>query len=232
MTGCSAQQTHVEVLASVRADAPGPAWAAEAGDYRILERSVFNPGYHVVVAPISDSSSTERTLFDEVMPVYSISGLNPRQLNDLADRFRKKSEVSLGLLWMRQTGRARTEIIAAAAGAAERFADDPKGTRKILVILSTGFEQSSVVNMADSSQNLKTQTWPVIRHLAKSDMLPRLNGVEVCMGSISSGLHGWADSPQYRRIHGFWSALFNVAGARLVGYGPSLPARCVSAVGG
>jgi len=226
--GCSSATSHVEILASIRADAPGPAWNAESLDYRVLERLAFSYGHHVVITPISDASSTERPLLDASIPGLSLTGLNPRQLDDLAVADRKLSESALHALWSRAAGRQRTEIIAATVAAAERFADDPPGTRKILIVLSTGFEQSSVVNMADVSQNLNAETWPVIRRLGKSQMLPQLSGVTVCMASISAGLHGWSDSPEYRRIHRFWHAYFQTAGAALISYGPALPDRCIN----
>lgn len=59
LVACSSRASHVEVLASVRADAPGPAWDLETAAYSMLGKELFGPGQHVVVTPLSDRSATE-----------------------------------------------------------------------------------------------------------------------------------------------------------------------------
>jgi len=177
--------------------------------------------------PVSDASATERPLLDESIPGESVVGKNSRQLRDMASADRLAAEKALGDLSRRTDGRQRTEIIAAVNGAAERFLDDGPGTKKYLLILTTGYEQSSIVNMADVRLDLRQATWPLIRRLTRTGAMPNLRGVDVCMGSVTSGLGAWADTPQYRRIHAFWGAFFAQSGARLVSYGPYLSKTCI-----
>ena len=230
MVACSNRPSHVEVLASVRADAPGSAWELENSAYSALGKELFGPGQHVVVTPLSDRSATEASVFDETIESNSLGGDNPLQIKEHAAKIRSEYEAAVGKLDTHRAGHPQTEIITAIVESAERFKDDPPEMDKVLIILSTGFEQSGSVNMGDASLSLRAATPSILRSLHSRDLIPDLSGVKVCMAGITAGSNQWADANASLAIKSFWEAYFRAAGARLIDFSPTLSATCLSAV--
>ena len=222
LAGCSGE-THVEVLASNHHQARGNAWPLERDAFLQLANTGIQPGWHIVVSPISERSFALQALYDEALPAYSFVGTNFYQ-QDLA---KKKGQAdvkkALAVLDANRAGSDRTEIIAAIGSAAKRFGGDKGSSKKILVILSSGFEQSSVINMADYHLDLNEATAKhIVEHLQQLGTMPQLSGVDVCMAGITAGDHQWADQKRLVNIEHFWELFFTSAGANLVWYEPTL----------
>jgi hypothetical protein len=230
LEACGGDPSHVELLASIKADAPGQAWPLEAADYRQLGESLFGPGQHVVVTPISDLSATEASIFDETTASDSLLGDNPMQIQEKAKATRERYYESISQLEARRSGHSRTEILSAIVMSASRFQDDSPRADKVLVILSTGFEQSGNLNMGDATLSLRAATAAILSALHHRNLVPDLHGVKVCMAGVTAGERGWADSNSAFAIRSFWNAYFQDAGARLIAFGPSLSSTCLSAI--
>jgi hypothetical protein len=213
---------HVEVLAGIRHVAPGAAWDLEVQSYRAANAELLRRnGYRIVITPLSDSSLAEASIFDEVAPNASLFGSNNDDADSQLKAAEKKAEETLAILDSRRSGKMRTEILNAIVGAKDRFEADARRPRRLLIVEATGFEQSSVVNMAD--YNLKLNS-PVIRrrlidHLKATGQIVDLRGVEVCMLGITSGEGNWSDYNRSRGVRLFWTDYYTAAEADLVGYG-------------
>jgi hypothetical protein len=224
-TSCST--THVEVLAASYLDSDGPAFARESADYKRL-RDIISPGRHLVVTAISDNSFFEPPVVDVTVPGQSLFGENPRQLDDRVKAAQQTFDDGLGALAQRMSGEPRTEIIAAISASGVRFASDPSGTKKILIVLSRGYEQSGIIDMNDSRHDLLNKLEPIIDSLVKRGRMPTLPQVTVCMGSVSVGLNGNGSAQQFVKMRTFWRVFFQKAGATLESYGPSLTPKCIN----
>ena len=226
-TGCGSktESVHVEVLAGVRHVAPGDAWDLEVRAYRATYGELLRrDGYRVVIAPISDRSLSEAPVFDATAAAESFFGMNQDDAEHARTQTAKRAEIALATLGSRRNGLARTEIINAVVAAHDRFDVDPGSKRHVLVILSTGFEQSSIANMADYGLRLNA---PSIRrrfveHLRATGQVVELRGVDVCMLAVTTGQGHWSDYNRSRGVRLFWRDYFAAAGARLAGYGNSV----------
>ncbi len=230
LAACSSRPSHVEILAAIRADAPGQAWPLETAAYRELGTALFGPGQHVVVTPLSDLSATEASVFDQSVESDSLVGANPMQIKERAAKIRADYDRAIVPLAERHVDRPRTEIISAVVASASRFEDDPADADKVLVILSTGFEQSGVLNMGDASLSLRAETPAILASLRHRDLVPNLAGVRVCMAGITAGANGWADTNAALAIKTFWDDYFRATGARLIDFSPTISATCLAAV--
>jgi hypothetical protein len=230
LAACSGKPSHVDILASVKADAPGPAWTLENSAYAALGKALFGPGQHVVVTPVSDLSATEAPIFDESVEGDSLIGDNPLQIKERAAQIRMEYDNVRDKLDTHRAGRPRTEIISAVVASASRFKNDTQNTDKVLIILSTGFEQSGMLNMGDASLSLRAATPAILHALRHRNLIPDLSGVKVCMAGITPGENGWADTNASLAIKSFWDAYFRAAGARLIDFGPTLSATCLGTV--
>ena len=229
-TGCAGPVSHVEILAAIKPLAPGRAWQLERAAYRKLGKVLFGPGQHVVVTPLSDLSATEPSIFDESIGNVSLIGKNPMQLREDAAKIRAKFYRSFSQLSVRHIDRKRTEIISAVVASAWRFRDDPPGTEKVLIILSTGFEQSGLLNMGDVSLNLRTESPYVLEALRRRGLVPSRLGVKVCMIGITAGQNGLVDTNTALAVRSFWDSYFRAAGAQLVDFSPTISATCLKTV--
>jgi hypothetical protein len=230
LAACSSKPSHVDILASVKADAPGPAWSLESSAYAALGKALFGPGQHVVVTPVSDLSATEAPIFDESIDGDSLIGANPMQIKERAAQVRVEYESVRVKLAFHRASRPRTEIISAVVASASRFKEDAQNTDKVLIILSTGFEQSGMLNMGDASLSLRSATPAILRALRHRNLIPEISGVKVCMAGITPGENGWADTNASLAIKSFWAEYFRAAGARLVDFGPTLSDTCIRTV--
>ncbi|HEY5257198.1 MAG TPA: hypothetical protein VIJ12_02360 [Candidatus Baltobacteraceae bacterium] len=227
VTGCAAKPRYanVEVLASIRELAPGDAWTLEAAAYRATyDALAANDSTRVVVTPISDNSLSEVPLLDAVSPHEGLFGMNERDARLRRTALTALANAALSELGQRTTGRGRTEIINAIFGAANRFESVTKGARNLLVILSSGFEQSSILNMADYRLTLNSNATlgRVLEHLKATGQVVDLRGTDVCMIGITSGDGHWADFNRSRGVRRFWQRYFADSGANLVGYGTDI----------
>lgn len=229
-TGCAGPVSHVEILAAIKPLAPGRAWHLEGSAYRELGKVLFGPGQHVVVTPLSDLSATEPSIFDEDIGNVSLIGKNPMQLREEAAKIRTKFHHAFSQLAMRRIDRRRTEIISAVVASAWRFRDDPRGTEKVLIILSTGFEQSGLLNMGDVSLNLRAESPYILRALRRRGLVPSLVGVKVCMIGITAGQNGLVDTNTALAVRSFWDSYFRAAGAQLIDFSPTISATCLKSV--
>jgi hypothetical protein len=220
LSGC--RHGHVELLASTRLQAADNAWDFEAAAFQDAVSRAVAPGQRLVIAPISDRSWAESSLFDASIPEFSLFGQNQHFIDVEVKEKRVAAKGVLTTLDQRRRGSNRTEIFSAVSAAANRFGTDEPETRKLLVILSTGFEQSATVNMADYNLSLdEALTDKLIRQMGHVRTMPRLEGVDVCMAGITAG-QGRFDIIRGERIHRFWDAYFHAAGGRLASYGPTL----------
>ncbi|MHB8433933.1 MAG: hypothetical protein ACYC8W_07370 [Candidatus Tyrphobacter sp.] len=227
LVGCGPRTRFIQVLANVRDAAPGAAWPREM---RILKTAVLpyvGAGDTLVVAPIGDHAYTDAPVADVTLERSSAFGANPLQstlrnqalLRGLFAMVERRLEAD------RSSG--HTEIIAATMAAMDRFNGEPNAS-KILILDSTGYEQSSLVNMADVHQQLDPRSIALlIASIRRANELPSLSGVRVCVAGISSGEGGWAVERRVLAIRAFWRAFFRAAGARLVSYGIT-PTGCLS----
>jgi hypothetical protein len=106
-----------------------------------------------------------------------------------------------------------SEIIAEINAAAQRL---PSNAGR-LIIISHGFEQSTLANFYD--WNLPPNPQVFLKHLAKKRLIPKLQGVNVCMLGITSGNDNNARGDLAWRVRGYWEAFFERAGANLEAYG-------------
>jgi hypothetical protein len=221
-TACG-RSTHVEILASIPAAAPGAAWTVEKTAYEKAVKQAFRQGWHVVVAPISDHSLTEEPLVSVDFPSLSAMGLTQGQFSmRMLGPAEQRARTALSTIRARSNSKQRTEIIAAVLASSDRFTDDAQ-REKLLVILSTGFEQSSFLNMGDYRLDLNDRVGErIIEHLKTVGAFPRLKGVRVCMAGITSGKNDWADPIRARNVKHFWHRFFSAAGADLVLYDVSI----------
>ncbi len=225
--GCSSRSGRIiQVLANVRDTAPGEAWNRELAVLRDVVLPHIAPGDDFIVAPVGAHAYTDAPVVDLVLEEPSAFGANPLQLT-LRNRRLLRSAYSAaerGLEDDRSTN--ETEIVAATMAAADRFASAERA-QKILILDSTAYEQSNVVNMADIRQSLDTAAIArLIAHLRRVNELPDLRGVLVCVTGITAGEHGWADEQRVLDVRAFWRAFFSASGATLVAYGTS-PEPCL-----
>ncbi len=226
LAGCTSHSRVVQVLANVRDTAPGGAWPREMN---ILQTEILphiGSGDRLVVAPIGDHAYTDAPVLDVTLEAPSAFGANPLQLT-LRNRaiLRQAFATAEHGLEADRSGK-HTEIIAATMAAADRFGAEPDAT-KILIVDSTGYEQSSLVNMADVHQQLDPRSISLlIASIRRAEEMPQLDGVRVCVAGISSGEGGWAVERRVLAIRAFWAAFFHAAGARVVSYGTT-PQACL-----
>jgi len=217
--------THLEVLANARYAAPDEAWKLEGDLYKLILTRSLRPGDHFVMAPISDRSFSAPPLVNELLPVATLTGTNAVEAQQKLDEVRAEAAAAFGRLALIGARHPRTAIIAATQAAAERFRGDGPSVRKIMVLLTTGFEQSGYVNMGDARLNLDRDTIDqILKHLKSADSLPDLGGTEVCVAGITAGLGEHIDTPQQKRIQDFWTEFFVRAHANLESYGVTLDA--------
>ncbi len=189
---------------------------------RILKTEILphvGAGDTLVVAPIGDHAYTDAPVADVTLERPSAFGANPLQLT-LRNRAMLRGlfpAVERRLEADRSSG--HTEIVAATMAAADRFNGEPDAA-KILIIDSTAYEQSSLVNMADVRQQLDPRSIALlIATIRRANQLPGLSGVRVCVVGISAGEGGWAVERRVLAIRAFWAAFFRAAGAQLASYG-------------
>ena len=195
----------------------------ERSAFQVVADKAIQPGWHVVIAPISERSFGIAALYDETLAAFSPTGTNYYQQDLAMKKARGDLTKVLATLETSSAGSDRTEIIAALGAASERFASDENAGKKLLVILTPGFEQSSIVNMGDYHLNLNDAVSDrIIRHLEALGTMPRLAGVRVCMAGVTAGDRRWADYKRQINIEHFWHTFFSRAGAQLTGYSPSL----------
>lgn len=226
LTGCSLGGGRVvQVLANVRDAAPGQAWSRETS---VLHDDVLphiGGGDRLVVAPIGTRSYTDPPVLDLTLASPSAFGANPLQLT-LQNRRLLRSAYATAVRGLARDRSARqTEIVAALMAAADRFSAEPDAV-KVLVLDSTAYEQSSIVNMADSRETLDAGAIAqLVAHIRVLHELPDLHGVRVCVTGITAGERGWADEERVLAVRAFWRAFFAASGATLVSYGTS-PDAC------
>jgi hypothetical protein len=215
--------THLEVLANARFAAPDEAWKLESDLYKVILTRSLQPGDHFVLAPITDRSFSAPPLLDELLPVATLTGTNSVEAQQKLDAVRVDAAAAFERLGLIRARYPRTAIIAAIQSAAERFHGDGPTSRKVLVLLTTAFEQSGYVNMGDSSLILDRDTIDrILKHLESAGSLPDLGEAEVCVAGITAGLGEHIDTPQQKRIQDFWNEFFVRAHAKLESYGVTL----------
>jgi hypothetical protein len=215
--------THLEVLANARFAAPDEAWKLEGDLYKVLLTKSFQPGDHFVLAPITDRSFSAPPLVNEVLPIATLTGTNAVEAQQRLDEVRAEAAAAFDKLALVRARYPRTAIIGAIQSAAERLRGDGPSVRKVLVLLTTGFEQSGYVNMGDSSLTLDRDTIDqILKHLESAGSLPDLGEAEVCVAGITAGLGEHIDTPQQKRIQDFWTEFFVRAHAKLESYGVTL----------
>lgn len=226
LAGCASHTRFVQVLANVRDAAPGSAWPREMTLLGTAILPFVGSGDRFVVAPIGDHAYTDTPVLDIALEAPSAFGANPLQLTMRNRTVLRNALATVERRLEADRSSAHTEIIAAVMAAADRFNSEPTATM-ILVIDSTGYEQSSLVNMADVHQQLDPRSVSLlIERIRRASELPQLSGVLVCFAGISSGKGGWAVERRILAIRAFWEAFFHAAGARLVSYGTT-PEDCL-----
>lgn len=211
----------------MRDTAPGAAWGRELAILRENVLPHVGPGDRLVVAPIGSHSYTDSPVLDLTLESASAIGSNPLQLTLRNRNLLRHAYAAAvrGLANDRST--ANTEIIAATMAAADRFGSNP-GAAKVLILDSTGYEQSSLLNMADVRQQLDADTIAqLVERIRRANELPRLDGMRVCVAGISAGEGGWAVERRIIDVRAFWQAFFRASGATLVSYGTT-PEGCLS----
>ena len=226
LAGCASNERLIQVLANVRDTAPGGAWPREMSILKTEILPHIGSGDTFVVAPIGDHAYTDAPAADMTFEAPSALGANPLQLTLRNRALLHGLFTTIARRLERDHSRGRTEIIAATMAAADRFNADPEAA-KILIIDSTGYEQSSLVNMADVHQQLDPRSISLlIASIRRANELPQLSGARVCIVGISSGEGGWAVERRVLAIRAFWEAFFHAAGAQLVSYGTA-PEGCL-----
>jgi hypothetical protein len=226
LAGCASHPRFIQVLANVRDAAPGAAWTRELAILKTEILPSVGSGDRLVVAPIGDHAYTDSPVLDLPFAAPSAFGANPLQLTLRSRTLRQHAFTTVERGLEADRSSVHTEIIAATMAAADRFAGDPDAT-KILILDTTGYEQSSLVNMADVHQELDPRSISLlIDGIRRADEMPTLPGVLVCVTGISSGERGWAAERRVLAIRAFWSAFFEAAGAQLASYGMA-PQACL-----
>jgi len=226
-SGCGAASgsMHVETIASVRGDARDGAWALEARAFRtVASAAMAKNGFRLIVTPISDGSIGEVPLLDATAPTESFLGLNQYDADRQRRKLQRQAEGALAQLEARTRVGNRTEIINAIVGALDRFESDHVYPRRLLIILSNGFEQSSIVNMGDYDLklNLPAIRQRLIDHLKATGQIVDLHGTDVCMIGTTNGDGHWADYNRMRGVRQFWNDYFAASGAAYIGIGPTI----------
>lgn len=226
LAGCASHPRFIQVLANVRDAAPGAAWTRELAILKTEILPSVGSGDRLVVAPIGDHAYTDSPVLDLPFAPPSAFGANPLQLMLRSRTLRQHAFATAERGLETDRSSAHTEIIAATMAAADRFAGEPDAT-KILILDTTGYEQSSLVNMADVHAQLDPRSISLlIDSIRRAEEMPSLRGVLVCVTGISSGERGWAAERRVLAIRAFWNAFFAAAGAHLASYGTA-PETCL-----
>lgn len=220
LNACQPPRTNsgfVQVVADAKAVAPGTEWGNETELFQRDVLSEVGDGDRLLVAPIDANSYSDAPVFDETFPAVSIQNV-PLTVTMRTRDLRNAAVAAFGRLGLSNESR-RTEIVGAILAAGNRF-ETSRATRKVLVIISSGFEQSGLVNMADVRMRLAPGlTSELIRAIRARGELPSLSGVDVCFGGITAGENGWAEQRRLLEIGEFWRQFFMASGARLRSYG-------------
>jgi hypothetical protein len=117
-----------------------------------------------------------------------------------------------------------SEIIGALKAAGDRLRAKPDNTRKLIVVLSHGFEQSRYMNLYDYKLDLHSEKerQRLIQRVSGGGVLPHLAGVTVCMAGITAGDDDNADAWLTTGVQAFWVDLFKESGAILASYSSGL----------
>jgi hypothetical protein len=223
LAGCSGpQERFVQVVANVRDAAPGNAWNAELAVLRNQVLPQIRAGDHFIVAPAGAHSYTQAPALDVTLGSTSAFGPNPLQVTIRNRALAQRAYATIVSALESSRSKNQTEIVAATMAAADRFAAYP-GAEKILILDSTGYEQSTLLNMADVRQPLDARTDALlVERFRRANELPDLHGVRVCVAGISSGESGWAVERRVLAVRAFWERFFSATGATLVSYGTTL----------
>jgi hypothetical protein len=225
LTACAKLRTaHVELLLNDGLTAPGDAWKTETLLFDLALKDVNRQGWHIVIAPISDRSYATSPVFDETLPRADVtSEINPTDIDDFLAPVLSREHEALEAIKVFPQVQGRTEIFAAIKASADRLQLEPDSVDKLMILISTMWEQSGAVNMADAQLRLdERETERILDHLAKAHLQPNLRGVQICVAGLSAGLNDTLRSSQQGHVGAFWQAYFTRAGGTLVSYNVSL----------
>jgi hypothetical protein len=233
--------THVEIIAAEHYAAPEKTWDDEIDNlHQILSFYSSQRSIDLSVTPISDHSETEPDFeIFRPTPSQSFGDSNDvlREANEKR-RMKKNYDSAFNSLDLTQPSHNKTEIIASILAAENRFASyaspNTLPVKNILIILSSGFEQSAAplagtnytdpktgLNLADEHIVLEKDKIRdgIIGYLKQTAQIVDLKGASVCMIGITSGFHGHIPHKRSQAIHAFWSRYFAESNAELIGYG-------------
>lgn len=211
----------IQVLANVPQTAPGTAWSGEKTVFESQVLGHLRPGDRLLLVGVDASSYTDDPVFDATLETASVLGANALDAKRQNRKVRQDAEAAFEQLHGSTAGH-RTEIVSAILAASQRFEGRP-AAQNVLILESTGYEQSGVINMGDARLKLTQSTIEAtIDKIRRAGELPRLDGVRVCFAGITSGQGGWAASRRVVTIEAFWRAFFRAGGARLISYGAAL----------
>lgn len=223
LTACGSKPgPFVQVLISIGESAPRDAQGHYAD---LLEKQVMAQlpnGTRLQLAPIDHRAFTASAVTINYPGDSLLSrptGLEERKArqNQIA-----AAESALAEFAKRPAG-SGTEIIGAVQAAAKRFQGAPGG-KKLLILLTTGFEQSEFFNLYDTLLDLQ-QPQTIDQLLAKvkaGGAIPDLHGVTVCVAGITNGDDNNAPLRLVSGLEHWWRAYFSAAGATLASYGAGL----------
>jgi hypothetical protein len=186
-----------------------------------LDRALMSQPLTLILAPITSRSYTA--------PIKVFQTPNPLTTPFFAlERYRVSfnQRVLRGFNQLSQWASADcipgSEIIAALKAAGQRV----KGPGEILV-LSHGFEQSTLMNLYDYYLNLQSPRVRarLLEKVKTAIGLPDLKGQEVCFAGLTSGSGSEASARLTSALELFWNQLIEASGGRLVGYSYS-PQLC------
>ena len=224
LTGCSnAPGPQVQVLVSTGDSAP-PAAQARYAD--LLQQQILPAlpyGTRLQLAPIDYRAFTAAAVNID----FPSASLLTRPTGLEAKRARRGQQdaatAALTQFHARQAG-SGTEIIGAVQAAAGRFGKGSPAARKLLVLLTTGFEQSELFNLYDTRLDLQSAAG-IDQLLAKAKAthaVPDLQGVTVCIAGITNGDDNAAPLRLVSGLERWWRAYFAAAGAQVASYGAGL----------
>lgn len=165
----------------------------------------IGPGDRVVLAPINAATLT--TFLPTADVSFPRSGV---ALNDEDDAELARLRLRAAFDDLREMPRAPwTHIVDAAHVAAQLFRNDERRTKRHLVLLTDGQEESPDINFRESPPDDDT-TLAIIERLAAADRIPDLQGVQVYLVGAQ------ASTPEaMTKIEMFWRKFFDAAGAWL-----------------
>jgi hypothetical protein len=214
----------VELLVAAGDTIPASRWPA----YRAMAAEVAGcagVGATITLRPITADSLTELPLFaGEVPAPTGQDAVNPLRYRSHLRAFVVKTDAAFDRLPQLERGTTGSDPLGALQAAAGDIRLEGGTSPHVVVAIFNGWQQSRSLNLFRYGQDPTASTGPALRALRASGALPQLNGADVVIAGLTTGIARMQTSDaQLAELCAFWRSVVDAGHGSLKLCAAALP---------